>query len=62
MIPKYNFDIPFKIIIPMRNEWETGEIHPEHDAIIWYTDGSKTKAGVGAGAYCTGPKIKIHTK
>jgi hypothetical protein len=29
--------------------------------LIWYTDGSKTGKGTGAGVYCCGTRIKLTT-
>lgn len=44
----------YKILIPEREEWDAG-LGPKHGE-IWYTDGSKTEMGVGAGV--CGPKHK----
>ena len=47
MKPKYNFDLPFKVEIPTRQEWERKEI--SNDSLNFYTDGSKTENGTGFG-------------
>ena len=45
----------FEIRIPDRQEWSNGpELEPE--AIVFYTDGSKTEEGIGLGVY--GPSLR----
>ncbi|XP_063379410.1 uncharacterized protein LOC134666190 [Cydia fagiglandana] len=53
MQPKFVFHKNFNVKIPTRAEWTEGleaPISDEND-IIWYTDGSKTESGTGAGIY-----------
>ena len=47
----YNFDFPFKIIINERLEWTNNEVKFPNDAILFYTDGSKTLNGTGSGIF-----------
>ena len=51
----YNFAFPFEIRISDRQEWSNGsEFEPQ--AIVFYTDGSKTEEGTGLGVY--GPSLR----
>ena len=54
---KLNFEHPFEVIIPDRNEWESCNPKHEKNAMIWYTDGSKSEKGVGIGIH--GPKYGL---
>ncbi|XP_044249365.1 uncharacterized protein [Drosophila takahashii] len=42
------------------DDWKTGRDQTQHLNI--YTDGSKMEGGVGAGLYCTDPKIRLSFK
>ena len=44
---RYSFHNKFNVIIPDREDWKKGV--PIQAEAIWYTDGSKTSEGVGAG-------------
>jgi hypothetical protein len=50
--PKYVYDKPFTIRISDRSEWKEGFQPDRKGGLIWYTDGSKTNKGTGAGVYC----------
>jgi hypothetical protein len=51
MIPRNVYEKPFTFCIPDRSEWKE-EFEPDRKGeIIWYTDGSKTSKGTGAGVY-----------
>ena len=54
---KYNFNKKYTISIPQREDWEKGP--PCNAESIWYTDGSKTEEGVGAGIYGHRPRVTI---
>lgn len=51
MVKKYNFKRPFKIQIWDRDQWMSERPVFESDSIVFYTDGSKTDAGVGVGVW-----------
>lgn len=57
MIPKRVFNRNYEIIISDRDEWEIGGPWVNPKSLIWFTDGSKTNTGVGAGIF--GPNTKI---
>jgi ribonuclease HI len=54
----YDFQKPFKVVVPDRDLWESGQALPSKGILI-YTDGSKTSFGTGAGAYCQRPGLKL---
>jgi ribonuclease HI len=49
--PEYIFQRPFRARIISRTEWKPEEVPDGGRAVQWYTDGSKTESGVGAGIY-----------
>jgi hypothetical protein len=53
-ILKHVYDKPFMITVPDRSEWKEGFQPDRNGGLIWYTDGSKTNQGTGAGVYCYG--------
>lgn len=60
MIKKYNFVKNFAIRLSSKKEWTTeSNIYPfsEH-TLKWYTDGSRTSDGTGAGVF--GPRTKYY--
>jgi hypothetical protein len=60
MILGHVYDKPFMVRLPHRSEWKGG-FHPDRKGgLIWYTDGSKTKKGTGAGVYGYGTRQKLH--
>jgi hypothetical protein len=59
MIPKHVYDKPFTIRFPDRSEWKEGFQPDRKGGLIWYTDGSKTNKGIGAGVYCDGTRWKL---
>jgi hypothetical protein len=44
---------------PDRSEWKEGFQPDRKGELIWYTDGSKTNIGTGAGVYCDGTRQKL---
>ncbi|XP_018378576.1 PREDICTED: uncharacterized protein LOC108771149 [Trachymyrmex cornetzi] len=46
-----DFDRSFKIYLPSREDWERHERPAVRNEDVWYTDGSKTDGGAGAGIY-----------
>ena len=54
MVQKFNFDRKYQVIIPDKKDWEKGS--PIRADSNWYTDGSKTEHGVGAGIYGGKPR------
>ena len=56
----FNFNKFFKSELSTKREWvsvnSTYDIEPS--SIVWYTDGSKTSEGTGAGVY--GPRAAFH--
>jgi hypothetical protein len=59
MIPRHDYEKPFTIRFPDRSEWKTGFQPNRMGGLIWYTDGSKTNKGTGAGVYCHGSRRKL---
>lgn len=57
MVPRYNFNKNFQTVIPDREDWKDSP--PISSQSIWYTDGSKTEQGAGAGIHGTRPKVNI---
>ena len=56
---KYLFNQNFVVEIPDREKW-SGGITLEQHADIWYTDGSKTSFGTGAGIHGHRPKANYY--
>ncbi|XP_011698268.1 PREDICTED: uncharacterized protein LOC105456144 [Wasmannia auropunctata] len=48
---RHDFSRSFRIFIPSREEWERHEVPVIRNGDVWYTDGSKTDTGAGAGIY-----------
>ena len=46
-----DFQRSFVVVIRGRQELKDEMFQPEREAMVWYTDGSKMKEGVGAGVY-----------
>jgi hypothetical protein len=59
MIPRHVYDKPFTIRLPDRNEWKERFQPDRKEALNWYTDGSKTNKGTGAGVHCYGTRRKL---
>jgi ribonuclease HI len=59
MIPRNVYKKPFTIRIPDRSAWKEGFEPDRKGGIIWYTDGSKTSNGTGAGVYCYGTRRRL---
>jgi hypothetical protein len=57
MIPKHVYDKPFMIRFPDSSEWKEGFQPDRKGALIWYTHGSKTNKGTGAGVYMLWNKV-----
>lgn len=53
IVPKYFFDLLFKVEIPTREQWSSGDVKEYPDALKFYTDGSKTNDGTGFGIHGT---------
>ncbi len=55
----YSFSKPFKVIIPDRQEWLSSERPIPPGELEWYTDGSKSEEGTGAGIWGERPGREI---
>jgi hypothetical protein len=55
MIPKHVYDKPFTIEVNGKRGFKS----IERGGLIWYTEGSKTNKGTGAGVYCDGTRRKL---
>ncbi|XP_046145392.1 uncharacterized protein LOC123988683 [Osmia bicornis bicornis] len=58
--PTYHFKNSFRVNIPCKEAWEVNReelLTPR--GLIWYTDGSKTKTGTGAGIWGERPRAEI---
>lgn len=57
--PKYHFEKNYHVTIPARVEWNweaiSQKLNLRPQDLIWFTDGSKTNAGSGAGIFCRKP-------
>jgi hypothetical protein len=51
MTLRYVFHKPFKVHLSSRHEWQNGYNPYNKGGLVWYTDGSKTNKGTGAGVY-----------
>ncbi len=49
MAKRYSFSRSFQVVIPDRLEWQEGEGSLCSSDLLWFTDGSKTGEGTGAG-------------
>ena len=60
--PTFSFSVPFKVIIPKREDWNPLRNILGSADIVWFTDGSKSDVGSGAGIYGEKPRAKLfHT-
>ncbi|XP_046145429.1 uncharacterized protein LOC123988721 [Osmia bicornis bicornis] len=58
--PTYHFKNSFRVNIPCKEAWEVNrEELLTPGGLIWYTDGSKTKTGTGAGIWGERPRAEI---
>jgi ribonuclease HI len=52
MKPVFNLEIKYRVTMLTREEWTRGPgTPPAVKGLIWYTDGSRTAEGTGAGVY-----------
>ena len=57
--PAYRFQHNFVVRFPSRRDWEENEKELfSPGGLIWYTDGSKTKTGTGAGIWGERPRVE----
>jgi len=50
--PAFNLEPKYRVSMLTREDWTKGlGAPPEVKGLVWYTDGSKTKEGTGAGAF-----------
>jgi hypothetical protein len=59
MMPRYAFHKPFMVRVTSRSEWDRGFVPIQQGGLIWYTHGSKTSEGTGAGVYGHGIRRKL---
>jgi hypothetical protein len=59
MILKHVYDKPFMNRLHDGSEWKEGFQPDRKGGLIWYTDGSKTNKGTGAGVYCDRSRRKL---
>jgi hypothetical protein len=60
MTPRYVFHKPFKVHLSSKHEWQNGFNPDNKGGLVWYTDGSKTNEGTGAGVYKCGSR-RVHS-
>jgi ribonuclease HI len=48
---EYNFEFPFSVEFPSKEDWINIICEDTEDKEMWYTDGSKTSHGTGSGVY-----------
>ncbi|KAJ8915875.1 hypothetical protein NQ315_015486 [Exocentrus adspersus] len=56
---RINLDLPYNILLPGRDEWERSRTDLLRADSCWYTDGSKTPEGAGAGVYSRRPSVEM---
>lgn len=59
MITRTRYEMPYTVLIYNRDEWVQNQTALTRADSCWYTDGSKTNAGVGAGVYSCNPKTEV---
>lgn len=59
MTSRYMPEVPFQVDICPRDEWDRGNSRPRLQGCTWYTDGSKTADGSGAGIFYSGGNFNI---
>jgi hypothetical protein len=59
VIPRHAYDRPFTVGFPDRGEWKDMFQPNRKQGLIWYTDGSKTCKGTGAGVFGYGTRRKL---
>jgi ribonuclease HI len=59
MIKEFNFNFPFEVDFPSREDWENIVCEDSDDREIWYTDGSLTSNGTGCGIYSKKDDTKV---
>jgi hypothetical protein len=60
MVKKHSFTRPFEVLIDKMEGWNAGDYQITNGGLVWYTDGSRTKEGTGAGIHGVRPKIDIN--
>ena len=50
LLPRYNFEFPYQVLIPTREEWLLNKYDEQHGT-KFFTDGSKTEDGTGFGIH-----------
>jgi hypothetical protein len=58
VISETNFDLPFEVIIPERQEWGLNQPATTVNTLVYYTDGSKMNDRVGIGI--CGPSFRFY--
>jgi hypothetical protein len=56
MVPRYAYHKPFTVKFPDKCEWQNGFNPNNKGGLVWYTEGSKTNKGTGAGMYRWGSR------
>jgi len=51
LLPRYVYQKPFIVKFPEKCEWQNGFNADNKLGLVWYTGGSKTERGTGAGVY-----------
>ncbi|MVN24507.1 hypothetical protein GO639_04910 [Staphylococcus aureus] len=61
MPPTVNYELPYKVLFPSREDWILREKEILRADSCWFTDGSKTPSGSGAGVFSRRPRTEIST-
>lgn len=59
-VPSFSFNTPYTTVLPSREDWNTrghGLLTPK--GLVWFTDGSRTRDGSGAGVYGESPRVRL---
>ncbi|XP_074034177.1 uncharacterized protein isoform X1 [Leptinotarsa decemlineata] len=61
MRPTVNYELPYKVLFPSREDWILREKEILRADSCWFTDGSKTPSGSGAGVFSRRPRTELST-
>ena len=62
MTPRYSFEKTYGITLPTREDWQHQELWLDANkpgGLVWFTDGSKTSVGTGAGIFGWSPRSEL---
>jgi hypothetical protein len=60
MVKRHSFARPLEVFIDKREGWNAGDYQITNGDLLWYTDGSGTKEGTGAGIHGVRPRDRYY--